>query len=234
MNVKTLLESAVLNFSSNISETLKNNNTDISKLITKIELIDNWNNVKLDINCIKLLHEVKYDLITSIQFASMGIYRNAFISLRSALELGISFVKFVDDNYHYMLWCKNKYNITWSSLISKDDGVLTIKYLNLFSDIDENKINLIRDRVDESYSICSESVHGKFIYMQTFYDTRLNYDSHRFDVFIKTFNDIVDSLNIMYALRFSQDIDKMNGENKIILEEIIGKYELREIVFNGE
>ncbi|MCU9811667.1 hypothetical protein [Paraclostridium sp. AKS81] len=234
MNVTDLLNSALENFNKNMGITLENHNIDISALITKIDVIDNWSKIKSDLNCIKVLDEVKYDLITSIQFASMGIYRNAFISLRSALELGIGFISFVDNNYKYLLWIKNEDNITWASLKDKEKGVLSKKYITLFLDVNEDIVDTINIKADESYSICSEYVHGKYNFMQTLNCNKLIYDKEKFNLFLSTLNNIMEILNLLYSIRFKEDINLLGEENKLVLEELLGKFELREVALDGE
>lgn len=48
-----------------------------------------------------VMNEVCYDLISSVYMASNGMYRNAYICLRSAIELALAVLYFLDHNFDF-------------------------------------------------------------------------------------------------------------------------------------
>ena len=79
-----------------------------------------------------VMNEVCYDLISSVYMASNGMYRNAYICLRSAIELALAVLYFLDHNFDFLLWQENQYDVKWAVLNNKEQGVLSNRYLNLF------------------------------------------------------------------------------------------------------
>ena len=113
-------------------KTVDNHGELYAEMLHYLEMLNLWSN-KLDSYEPKaVLKEVCYDLLSSLYIAAQGMYRNAYICLRSALELGMSFIYFIDRNYEYLLWKANDYDMKWSTLKDNENGLLSKKYLSLF------------------------------------------------------------------------------------------------------
>lgn len=87
----------------NFNISLMENENIIKKILFQIEVIEeiiNKTNKAANI----MMKEVVYDLETSIYSGLIGLYRNAYISLRSEIELCLAYIYFVDHNYNYIFW----------------------------------------------------------------------------------------------------------------------------------
>lgn len=112
----------------------------------------------------KVLKEVVSDLYCSKINALLGIYRTSYIHLRSALELfwGYQFLK--ESNYHFVLWKKNCFDLSWSELTNSKNGIF--KFLEVENIISDNEtLKFVENESRRLYRELSEYVHGKHDYM---------------------------------------------------------------------
>ncbi|WP_282938947.1 hypothetical protein [Paenibacillus sp. RC67] len=215
-------ESLNQNFQRCISE----NAALINEMIEHLNLLYYWSEKLSDISCIPVLKEVNYDLLSSIYIGSNGMYRNAFICLRSALELGLSFFYFVDNNYRYLQWKKNDFDMKWSLLQDNEVGVLSKKYVRLFKkNFKEEKFI---EEVQEAYRSCSEYVHGKYEFMHTLHSQQITFDQSKFEEFAKTYIKVSKLIIVYMVLRFNE------RQLDFIEEKSVSTNEIAKIYFQGE
>jgi hypothetical protein len=102
--------------------------------------------------------------ISEYQFALLAVvfgqYRQAYMSLRLALELVLGSVHYSANEFTLRLWLKGSNDLVWASLISADNGVFSRLFVGTFY---EELADLARQygAIAESvYRECSEFVHG--------------------------------------------------------------------------
>lgn len=217
--------------SNNLDKCVNDNELQFSSSKLYLDIIEDFMDIIKELECSKMMGEVTYDLLTSMYFVSFGLYRNAYISLRSALELGISCIYFIDRNYNYLLWKRNLYDIKWCDLTSDENGVISKKYLNIFF---ENDYQEFIEIVKSSYRECSEYVHGKYSYMQTSQNLCITYDKEKFNEWNSMFNQVTQILIILLTIRFKDKIEQIEEDNLITLEEVLNRYGLREVIKKNE
>lgn len=213
--------------SGNFKACVENNELQYSESQLYIDVIENFRKVISNLECSKLLEEVTYDLLTSMYFSSFGLYRNAYVSLRSSLELGIAFIYFIDRNYQYLLWKRNLYDIKWCDLKNNENGVISKVYLNLFV---EDEYSNFLERVEKAYRECSEYVHGKYSYMQTSQKLCIEYSKEKFDEWNDMFNEVTQILIILLSIRFNNLISDIEEDNIITIKEVLNRFELRKVI----
>ena len=112
-----MLEGLIIDFKTeldeNISMSLKENNKKLDKVSLNIEIVEE---IVANINSEPqiILKEVIHDLISALYSGLQALYRNSYISLRSAIELSLVYVYFLDHNYDYFFWKQDKYDVKWS------------------------------------------------------------------------------------------------------------------------
>lgn len=87
-------------------------------------------------------------------------YRQAHISLRLFLELSLSGIMFSAHEIDAHLWHKGQKDSNWSSLISKDNGVLSKAFIGAFFDALKEYSGEYHAMAAAVYRECSEYVHG--------------------------------------------------------------------------
>lgn len=212
----------------NINYTIENNPQSLSEMIIYLDLLDSWVAETNDLEANIVLKEVCYDLLTSLFIVSNGMYRNGYINLRSALELGLSFIYFVDNNYDFLLWQKNEYDMKWATLKNYENGIVSKKYLTLFN----NKVDLdeLINITENIYRQCSEYVHGKYEYMHTkINEQNIIYNKENFDIWSQMFLMVVKILIVFIGIRFNNKIEKLEEDKKILMDEIIREFKLAKV-----
>lgn len=162
---------------------------DFAKAHIDLNALDNWTQfleVNQKIEAVDVLQEATWDLFSSIYSAANGLYRTAFISLRSALELGISFLYFYDHNYDFLLWKQDKYDVRWANLndptgVEKKDAIVSNYYIEFFCPQLGEKAKSLSAKIVSLYRRNSQYVHGKYSYMHTVNVEQISFNQRQFD-----------------------------------------------------
>lgn len=177
----------------NISISIKENDKKLHEISLNIELIEEiTSHIENDTEII--LKEIIHDLISGLYSSLQALYRNAYISLRSGIELSLTYVYFLDHNYDFLFWKQDKYDVKWSVLENGEIGVLSKRYLSLFCDDEFEKLF---DLCKKIYRNGSQFVHGKYEYMYTVKHQAIDYDKSTLVEFLNMFYDLT---NIIIAL----------------------------------
>lgn len=206
----------------NISDSIKDNEKKLSEISLNIEVIEDITS-HLDNDTQIILKEVIHDLISGLYSGLQALYRNAYISLRSGIELSLAYIFFLDHNYEYLFWKKDKYDVKWSVLENGETGVLNKKYLKLFCDDEfENLFTLCR----KIYRDCSQFVHGKYEYMYTVKHQIVNYDKNTLVEFLDMLYDLTNVVIALLLIRHSKMNLGIDETYKGIIEENLKKLQL--------
>ncbi|OLF39699.1 hypothetical protein, partial [Psychrobacter sp. Rd 27.2] len=91
---------------------------------------------------------------------TVGMYRQAFASLRLALEMGLGTIHFSVHKMELNEWLDGRADIKWSSLIDEYNGVLSQRFAKAFLKELSGKIDDYRKQASSTYRKLSEFVHG--------------------------------------------------------------------------
>jgi len=91
---------------------------------------------------------------------SLGLYRQAFSSLRLAFEMGLAAVYFSINKLELHEWLDGRADIRWSTLIDENDGVLSKRFSNAFFSECSEHTEEYRQKAKSTYRDLSEYVHG--------------------------------------------------------------------------
>lgn len=208
------------------------NENEIVELYSLMDCLTGFSAIYPDIESNLIMDEVKTDLFSSIYLSTKGMYRNAFISLRSSLELGIGYLYFLDNNLDYIKWTQNKFSLSWSRLNDENYGVLKTDYLNLFCKSIEFESGFaeVIDKCNSNYKICSEYTHGKYGYMKTNLTTRYEYNELDYTKFINSFKEVVSCLVVLHAIRFNKSINQLKEEHLDEVEDILKSENMKGVI----
>lgn len=211
----------------NVNETEKEQKQNINHCISELHLIDDICQCIPKSDTLSVLNEAQNDLFNSIIFACQGFYRNAHICLRSSLELAISFIYYYDHHYDYVLWEKDYIDTKWAELMAPETWSLNKKFYSIILNRNTEKLNFDKfvGRIKELYHSSSQSVHGKYEYMQTKLSNDNTYDPHLFESYYSQFNGITELIKSILYLRFMKDINIDFDEAKE-LDKILKKFEV--------
>ena len=212
---------------------IKECSEEISAMIGKLNILDSFiSKVIYDVDAKVILEEVSYDLLSSIYISSKGMYRTGYISIRSAIELGISFFYFLDHNYDFLKWRKNEFDISWSKLQNLDNGVITQDYLCLFDESFEYEKFI--EEIKIIYRECSEYVHGKYEYMHSVRFGKISFDIEKFKEWSKIFIKSIDIILIMLSIRFKDRLTEIGYNDLESIGEVFKDMGLKELCMTYE
>lgn len=202
-------------------------------------MLDKFSEIYIGIEADEIMKEVSMDIVLSYYLSSIGMYRAAYSNLRSALELSMQYIYFIDNNYSYLNWRNNIKDISWSSLFG-ENGYFLENYKNIFP-IKNTTVafkDIVNNFVCESYRNCSEYIHGKYNFtMLNKTSGKLIYDENEFEKFILEFNKVLNLIFLFQIIRFCKRIEKNTSVNKDeILEysnEILKEFKIKEELVSG-
>jgi hypothetical protein len=177
----------------------------------------------------ELLDEATLDLITSLFNTFSGFYRQGMVSLRSSLELTALYVYYFDHpiEFKYFLTERGYRGPMLSELINKGD-FLVKKYCSLFINEDKLKKEL-HTEVENTYKELSKYVHGRLGRLQTLTSFPINFNKKELSNFMKEWEKLIGIGNTILAVRFSNEMNEMDKEEKDAVCSTIKKLDILEV-----
>lgn len=108
----------------------------------------------------RMLETVSAQLESSTYSLTLGLYRQAFSSLRLALEMGLASIYFSAYKLEMQEWISARNDIIWSKLVDEDNGVLSKRFVSAFFDSCIDSVDIYNLEARKVYRILSEYVHG--------------------------------------------------------------------------
>jgi hypothetical protein len=100
------------------------------------------------------------DLGLSLYSVSTGLYRQAFASLRSFLEVFLGNLHLSAAELHRRQWVSGRRDLSWSEITDRDSGVFSRSYIQEFSEKAVSEGDAVRTKAVGAYRRCSEYLHG--------------------------------------------------------------------------
>ena len=190
----------------NWESTLINHDIEIKNLFHKSEIFDKWSNILLSrVIPSKLSPEIYIDCFMSIHFACMGLYKYAYMSLRSELENVLRLIYFSTHPTEYNWWIKGEFNPqrnVWSDW-QYFDKLEYVKIFNKKNQVGESLFQLFQSQISTSYRTLSQSVHTSSASFQTRgIEVTPRYDFSEFKPWKDKFNEIQSYIHVILILSF--------------------------------
>jgi len=210
----------------NWQKTLKEHKKDIEKLLKKISLFDIWS-TRLQQNhvAIKLIPEIFMDAYISIHFSGYGLYKYAYMCLRSELEIVLRLVFFSTHPVEFKWWSDE--NEWYRDNVAGDvwgRGYLYFEQLDNIKEFEkscDDKKKLFAGKklgIRGVYKTLSKFIHSGAGHFQTRADrVSPKYDSHEFGKWYRIYEEVQTYIHIIFALGFADNFKAMNStqRNKI-------------------
>lgn len=225
-NSKTIIDYVQGNILGNFKATAETHHTQVLSLFNRLDLLSSMIETISNDENKSILDEIQYDFYSSILFSSQCLYRYSFVALRSLLELSLSCLYFIDHNYNFLLWKKQKMDISWSKLMNKENGFITEKYFEIFNSESKIDIKKVIEILEKNYRICSEYVHGKFNYMSSQKNPEISYQKKLFDEYELLAYNITDMIIVLFSIRFKKIFQQLAPPQLGEVTNIIKKYEV--------
>ena len=108
----------------------------------------------------EMLRTVAIQLETATLNLSLGLYREAFSSLRLAFEMGLGLIHFSIHKLEHNEWVNGDNDIKWAKLIDSENGILSQRFSKAFFSELSVEIVEYNNRAKSVYREMSEYVHG--------------------------------------------------------------------------
>ncbi len=184
------------------------NDNDITPLLN---LIDNTLDIlegiqKSDSAIGELWNEIASDIISSVNSATSGFYRQGIITLRSVLELGCMTYFYADHKVEFHLFKTHdaKADKYVSTLIRDYDFYNTNYIHSFYSNIEviQTKNNSVSNFLNKIYKDLSDVVHGRYKTLTKQSTLKIEYNKEQFNFYKDKLNSVLSILATMYILRF--------------------------------
>lgn len=141
----------------------------------------------------------------------LGLYRQAFSSLRLAFEMGLAAMYFSVNKLELHEWLDGRSDIKWSSLVDEDNGVLSQRFAKaFFSECSEYSIDY-RKKAITVYRKLSEYVHGN---NETWENSglKLGYNNKLLEPYYDYFTSVVKVILFAAVCRYAKQFDESTRE----------------------
>ncbi len=149
----------------------------------------------------EILKTVSSQLESATLNACQGMYRQAFSSLRLALEMGLAAAHFSVHKLELHEWLGGRYDIKWSCIIDENNGVLSNRFADAFFYEFKVDIGVYRKKSSEIYRQLSEFVHGN---NETWDNSgiELIYNESRLQSYFKSVNTVSEIILFVLSCRY--------------------------------
>jgi hypothetical protein len=177
----------------------------------------------------QMLVKVSTQLESATLNLALGLYRQAFASLRLALEMGLATMYFSVNKMELQEWLDGRYDIKWAKLVDEENGVLSKRFSNAFLSECTSYINEYRDKAIYTYRKLSEYVHGN---SETWEKSglKLSYNSDLLEFYFESYKSISEVILFVAVCRYTRLLDDNARESlQFIPEEFNHISEIRKL-----
>jgi len=169
----------------------------------------------------ELLKTISIQLETSAFNMSLGMYRQAFSSLRLAFEMTLGVVYFSINKLEHNEWLIGKNDIKWAKLIDQDSGILSKRFAIAFFPELTDDIMHTNGVAKELYRELSEYVHGNSETWNN-YGITLQKDNDLISKYFHLFEKYTNISLLVLCCRYLKSIDEhsIDAISDFLLEEI--------------
>lgn len=185
-----------------------------------------------DVNEKKMLATVSSQIETATLTATLGLYRQAFSSLRLAFEMGLSVVFFSINKLDHFEWINGKGDIRWSKLVDKDNGILSKRFSNAFFQDLSVYVEEFNIRASTVYRSLSEFVHGN---NETWTKSgiHLEVNTGLLDQFFNCLYEVIDIILFSLSCRHLKDIPEEGRESIEFISDYFSHIEPIRVLLGG-
>ncbi|MBN3133710.1 hypothetical protein H4F52_18460 [Pectobacterium brasiliense] len=168
------------------------------------------------------LESANYNLI-------IGLYRQAFSSMRLALEMGLAAIYFSARKLEMHEWLDGRMDIKWSKLIDEENGVLSKRFIKAFFTEMIDDVEHYRNNAITVYRKLSEYVHGN---NETWTNgsIKITYKDELFDKYCNYYRTVTETILFSAMCRYSKLLDESERESlQFLTEEFNHILKIREL-----
>lgn len=143
---------------------------------------------------------------------ALGLYRQAFSSLRLAFEMGLAAMYFSVNKMELHEWLDGRTDIKWSSLVDEENGILSKRFTKAFFSECSEYIDGYREKAKSTYRKLSEYVHGN---NETWEKSgfNLSFNSELFELYFEYYKAASEVILFVAVCRYAKLLDETSRES---------------------
>lgn len=180
-----------------------------------------WISVVKDSNEKIIYEEAKSEYRTMLLFMCMGLYKNAYMSLRGYFELTLFGVLISTSDLDFRLWKQGLKDIHWSEITNQEHGIFSKRYIEIYNEMLLQEKDNISGLAKELYRNCSEYIHGGYKIINE--DVDISFDQKIFDNLCNQVNQANRVITYAFCVRYGEDLQKSEVKEELhesILEQL--------------
>jgi len=180
----------------------------------------------------EILKTVSAQLESATLSACNGMYRQAFVSLRLALEMGLAAAYFSAHKLELHEWLGGRNDIKWSTLIDDDNGVISSRFAKAFFEEFTQDVTTYRNKAKSTYRKLSEFVHGNH---ETWENTEieLSFNEGRLKIYFDRAYEVSDIILFVLSCRYLKTFSESTLETLEFIPEEMKHIEYVRVYFGG-
>ena len=166
----------------------------------------------------RILETVSAQLESSSYSLIIGLHRQAFSSMRLALEMGLAAIYFSASKLEMQEWLDGRMDIKWSKLIDEENGVLSKRFVKAFFFEMNVDVEQYRNKAIAVYRKLSEYVHGN---NETWVkgSIKITYKENDFDKYCDYYQIVTEIILFSATCRYAKFFDDTERESLQFLPE---------------
>ncbi len=180
----------------------------------------------------QLFITVSAQLEASTLNAVLGMYRQAFSSLRLALEMGLAVIYFSINKLELQEWLEGRNDIRWGTLLDEEKGVLSARFSKAFFNELSSETATYKKKASETYRTLSEFVHGN---SETWERSglKISHNEHLLEEFFKNFSCVSETLIFCATCRYAKSFNQNTIESLQFIPEELNHIPAIRSLFGG-
>lgn len=161
-----------------------------------------------------IIYEEAYsEYRTMLLFLCMGLYKNAYMSLRGYFELTLFGVLISTSDLDFRLWKQGKKDVHWSEVTNDENGIFSKKFIGIYNELflpERDNANIL---ARELYRNCSEYIHSGYKIINE--DSDITFDQNTYDNFCHNVSQINRIITFAFCVRYKEDLLKAEVKEEL-------------------
>lgn len=185
-----------------------------AKIAHFYEDYENWIKLCDGENESLIYREANSEYRTMLLFMCMGLYKNAYMSLRGYFELTMFGIQISTCDLDYRLWKNGKKDVHWSEITNKDNGLFSKKYIEAYNEpLIDAKDTMLEEAICE-YRTCSEYIHSGYHVASS--DMKISFEQDVFDNICEDVKRINRIVTYSFCIRYGELIKKQQLQSTFV------------------
>lgn len=143
---------------------------------------------------------------------ALGLYRQAFGSLRLAFEMGLAAMYFSVNKMELHEWLDGRSDIKWANLVDVENGVLSKRFAKAFFSECSDHIDNYREKAISTYRKLSEYVHGNNETWEKS-EPKLKYNETLFELYFEYHKSVSEVILFVAVCRYTKLLSESTRES---------------------